>query len=160
MLSKVCFKCDISKSLDDFYKHPEMPDGHVNKCKECNKKDVQTNYRKNIQKYKEYDKTRQRFSIKRILDHRYNSLVQRATGRAIHLSSAQNYPYLTRDEYDVWAKDNMEQFMKLYVDWQNNNFKRTLAPSIDRKDNFAGYIPDNMRWITQSENSIKHTNPI
>lgn len=55
---KVCFKCQILKPLDEFYKHPKMPDGHVNKCKECNKKDVQSNYRTNIEHYKQYEKKR------------------------------------------------------------------------------------------------------
>lgn len=36
---KVCFKCGRKKSLDDFYKHKQMSDGHINKCKECTKKD-------------------------------------------------------------------------------------------------------------------------
>lgn len=40
MKEKICFKCNISKSLDFFYKHPQMPDGHLGKCKECTKKDV------------------------------------------------------------------------------------------------------------------------
>lgn len=37
---KKCFKCSLEKPLDDFYKHPRMPDGHVNKCILCNKDDV------------------------------------------------------------------------------------------------------------------------
>ena len=35
-----------------------MSDGHVNKCKECNKKDVQQNYRKNRDHYVEYERKR------------------------------------------------------------------------------------------------------
>lgn len=56
---KKCFKCGIEKPLDDFYKHPEMADGHVNKCKECNKNDVQRNYRARKSQYREYDRQRQ-----------------------------------------------------------------------------------------------------
>lgn len=37
---KTCFKCGVEKELDEFYPHPRMADGHLNKCKKCNKKDT------------------------------------------------------------------------------------------------------------------------
>lgn len=52
---KKCFKCNEVKPLDDFYKHEKMADGHVNKCKECNKKDVRENRAKRIDYYRRYD---------------------------------------------------------------------------------------------------------
>ena len=55
---KKCFKCGEIKLLSDFYKHPRMADGHVNKCKECNKKDVRENLQKNNEHYSAYDKER------------------------------------------------------------------------------------------------------
>lgn len=55
---KECFKCKTTKSLEDFYKHPKMPDGHVNKCKECNKNDVTANRNKNLEKVRTYDRER------------------------------------------------------------------------------------------------------
>ena len=55
---KECFKCKATKSLEDFYKHPKMLDGHVNKCKECNKNDVTANRNKNLEKVRTYDRAR------------------------------------------------------------------------------------------------------
>lgn len=37
---KKCFKCNIEKPLTEYYKHSKMGDGHLNKCKDCTKKDT------------------------------------------------------------------------------------------------------------------------
>ena len=34
-MNKICKQCKIEKSLDDFYKHKKMSDGHLNVCKSC-----------------------------------------------------------------------------------------------------------------------------
>jgi hypothetical protein len=36
---KTCFKCKSTLDLSEFYKHPRMKDGHLNKCKACTIKD-------------------------------------------------------------------------------------------------------------------------
>ena len=55
---KECFKCEVLKPVDSFYRHKQMKDGRFNKCKECTKLDVGRNYRKNINHYIEYEKGR------------------------------------------------------------------------------------------------------
>lgn len=32
---KTCIRCGLLKELGEFYKHPQMADGHLNKCKQC-----------------------------------------------------------------------------------------------------------------------------
>lgn len=55
---KKCFQCREEKNIDCFYKHPDMPDGHVNKCKECTKKNVKENRLSRIEYYRQYDRDR------------------------------------------------------------------------------------------------------
>jgi ribosomal protein S27AE len=58
MKGKKCFKCGKVKPLDEFYKHPQMGDGYLNKCKECAKKDVAEDRINNPEKLKARDKKR------------------------------------------------------------------------------------------------------
>lgn len=56
--SKVCFKCNVPKPLGEFYKHPRMSDGCLNKCKECTKRDVAEHRNANLEKIRAYDRER------------------------------------------------------------------------------------------------------
>ena len=55
---KKCFKCGQIKPIGEFYVHPRMADGHLNKCKECTKRDAATHYRKVRGRYIAYEQER------------------------------------------------------------------------------------------------------
>ena len=55
---KTCFKCNKTLPLESFYKHAQMGDGHINKCKQCTKNDVGSHRKANIEKIRAYDRAR------------------------------------------------------------------------------------------------------
>ena len=52
---KWCFRCGAWKKLNQFYVHRRMADGHLNKCKECTKRDVKLRRFLYPEKLKEYE---------------------------------------------------------------------------------------------------------
>ena len=53
METKVCIKCNKVKSLADFYRRPQMKDGHRNECKDCEKERIRLRRVANPEKAKE-----------------------------------------------------------------------------------------------------------
>ena len=71
MQTKQCFKCHQVKPLTDFYRHSQMGDGHLGKCKKCAKRDVRENYAKKREYYSEYDRRRFQTSERKSAMRRY-----------------------------------------------------------------------------------------
>ena len=57
---KTCFKCGRQKDRSEFYRHKDMGDGLLGKCKTCTKKDVSAHRANNIDRIRRYDNKRAR----------------------------------------------------------------------------------------------------
>lgn len=160
-MKKECFKCNKKLNIENFYKHSQMPDGHVNKCKECNKKDIRENYKKNIEKKQEHDQYRNRYSIQRIFSRKYSKMKSKSikpqTGGRVYKIMGQEI--LSKEDWYKWCYEekNYKKFMKIYNNWVQSGFNQKLVPSIDRINNDKTYEVGNLQWLTLSENIIKYT---
>ena len=55
---KTCRGCGATKPLTEFYRHPQMGDGHLNHCKECKKADTRAYNAANREARSAYNKAR------------------------------------------------------------------------------------------------------
>lgn len=96
---KKCFKCNSEKPFSDFYKHSQMSDGYVNKCKSCAKLDSLKHRSKNIEKVRAYDRNRpnRKERIKKQSSYFYTD-----KGKEVRFLAARNY----RDKNPLRYKAN------------------------------------------------------
>ena len=71
--SKTCVKCEIHKSISEFYKNLNNKDGHVNKCKKCYL-NIKNNQRKLINKIIPESKTCVKCEIHKSISEFYKNL--------------------------------------------------------------------------------------
>lgn len=162
-MNKTCFICKIEKPIEEFYKHKQMPDWHLNKCKECAKqqeKDRRKDTTRNAHMLS-YDSQRNKYSISRIFQHKYYAIKERCT--KIHKTkwiqkSVYWKDFLSKEEWIDWCykEDNYKVFIGIYNNWVQSWFQRKYTPSIDRIDNNKWYLLWNLQWLTSRENTIKY----
>lgn len=80
--SRVCFKCNRTLSVTEFYAHPQMSDGHLGKCKECTRRDVAGNRESKIDAVRQYDRTRARRPNRKMMSVDKNARKRASVGPA------------------------------------------------------------------------------
>lgn len=88
---KVCFKCGSRKKISDFYKHPQMADGHLGKCKECTKKDATENRASNIEQRRQYDRDRGKLPERKKQNLKVNREYRKANPKRVIANRAISY---------------------------------------------------------------------
>ncbi len=92
---KKCFKCGQEKPIEEYYKHPQMRDGRLGKCKDCTKKENRGNRQSKIEYYKKYDRWRA-------------SLPHRVKARKDYLETEKGRLILTKSQKN-WLKNSLHK---------------------------------------------------
>jgi len=112
---KICFKCDIEKELNNFYKKKTSNDGYNNICIECRKEynkekkeDTQTYYLENKKKFQKNSKKYYKNNKEKIIEK--------------SITYIKNNPEAKKQSYKKWSYNNREYFKK----WRNNKYNTDL----------------------------------
>lgn len=95
VIVKKCIRCDNDKELNDFYAHPQMQDGHLNKCKECCKKEADIRKKKLRNNSEDFCEKERLRSIERY--HRLNYKEIQFEQKKLKLYVNGTYKNLSRD---------------------------------------------------------------
>lgn len=144
---KKCFKCGKRLPLSSFYRHPSTADGHLNKCKECTKKDVHRNYTNKIadESFVDAERERSREKYRRLYaelhipskhnENKKTNLFLRKQGLNMDGKEAHHWNYNDRNDVFILSKSlhrNIHLFLKFDEETKCFRYKGELITTKDR----------------------------
>ena len=136
-MNKKCFKCGVKKDLSKFYKHSEMTDGYLGKCKECAKKDVNKYRQNNLEQVRKFDRQRGK------LPHRIKARKQYSQD---HREERRQYSQANKKHIakhmKQWRQDNKEEIAEWEKQYRQNNKEKIAGRLKQWKKTPAGKASD------------------
>jgi hypothetical protein len=123
---KTCFKCNTEKPLSEYYRLARMADGHLNKCKECTKMDVKKHRTDNLDKVREYDRSRS------MLPHRVQARKEYSltdAGKASHSRASRKYLKNNPERINQGRKRHPEKYAAHNAVWSALVTGKMVRPS-------------------------------
>ena len=147
---KTCFKCNITKPVDEFYKHKMMGDGRLGKCKECAKRDTRANRAAKLEYYQEYDRQRG------ALEHRLQARIAYARterGAVVHREACERWD--ARNPLKRGAQQMLNNAVR------DGKVKKLPCEICGRTDRIHGHHDDyakplEVRWLCATHHAAHH----
>lgn len=144
-----CSFCNETKDDGLFTKNKKIKRGFNLCCRSCtNEKQRLSRKSNDNQDTLKYEKTKRGHLVRT-----YRNMLSRVTGvlkKKAHLY--EGLEILDKESFYQWSLSD-DMFNQIFDEWVISDYNRKLTPSIDRIDPCLGYIDDNIRWLTHSENS-------
>ena len=160
MPEKKCFKCLKIKPLSEFYVHPRMADGHLNKCKQCTVNDSEA--RRKIKEldpdWAEAEKQRHKLkSQKALIDGKVKIYNHRSRLRKKGLPTDLDFRTRRTPEENAFRKE--------VADIANEAARKGIIPKLDcevcGKGRAHGHHEDyskplEVQWLCPKHHSARH----
>jgi len=132
-MTKICCKCKLELTLNNFSKRKSAKDGLRRGCKICDAA-YEVKYKR---------------TFEGVIVRMYAGMTHSVKiGRVIPKGK------VSKEVFIKICKNN-EILKSLIENWKNNNYENKLSPSVDRINNKLGYMETNIQFIIMSENSRK-----